>query len=444
MTHKHYDMIAIGAGSGGLSAVERASEYGKKCAIIEMKTIGGTCVNVGCVPKKVMWYAANTASTINNASGFGFEVGIVDFSWKKLKKGRDNYINGITTWYDGHLQSLGIDYIKGFGRLIDNNTVSVNDQQITADHIVLSPGSTPFVPNIEGGEFGITSDGFFELTDLPKKVAIVGGGFIAVELAGMLNALGSDVTLIIRSDNLLNGFDAMVVDTLTKEYQKQGITIVTNTSISKLDSNGNIHGNNGVLEGFNEIIWAMGRSPMTSDIGLETIGLTTDNKGFLQTDKYQQTNIKKIYALGDATGRAALTPVAIAAGRRLSDRLFNGMSDRHLNYDNIPSVVFSHPPIGTVGLSEKEAREKFKDIKIYQSSFTPMADALLEHQTQTALKLICTGDDEKVIGCHIIGEGADEMLQGFAVAIKMGATKSQLDDTVAIHPTSSEELVTLR
>jgi glutathione reductase (NADPH) len=440
----HYDMIAIGAGSGGLSAVERASEYGKKCAIIEMKTIGGTCVNVGCVPKKVMWYAANTAATINNASGFGFEVGSVDFSWIKLKQGRDNYIRGITTWYDGHLKSLGIDYIKGFGQLIDNNTVSVNGQQITADHIVLSPGSTPFVPNIEGGEFGITSNGFFELTDLPKKVAIVGGGFIAVELAGMLNSLGSDVTLIIRSNNLLNGFDAMVVDTLTKEYQKQGIAIVPNTDISKLDSNGNIHCNNGILEVFDEVIWAMGRSPMTNDIGLETIGLTTDSKGFIQTDKYQQTNIKGIYAIGDATGRAALTPVAIAAGRRLSDRLFNGMSDRHLNYDNIPSVVFSHPPIGTVGLSEKEAREKFKDIKIYQSSFTPMADALLEHQMQTALKLICTGDDEKVIGCHIIGEGADEMLQGFAVAIKMGATKSQLDDTVAIHPTSSEELVTLR
>ena len=373
-----------------------------------------------------------------------FEVGRFDFSWIKLKQGRDNYIRGITTWYDGHLKSLGIDYIKGFGQLIDNNTVSVNGQQITADHIVLSPGSTPFVPNIEGGEFGITSNGFFELTDLPKKVAIVGGGFIAVELAGMLNSLGSDVTLIIRSNNLLNGFDAMVVDTLTKEYQKQGIAIVPNTDISKLDSNGNIHCNNGILEVFDEVIWAMGRSPMTNDIGLETIGLTTDSKGFIQTDKYQQTNIKGIYAIGDATGRAALTPVAIAAGRRLSDRLFNGMSDRHLNYDNIPSVVFSHPPIGTVGLSEKEAREKFKDIKIYQSSFTPMADALLEHQMQTALKLICTGDDEKVIGCHIIGEGADEMLQGFAVAIKMGATKSQLDDTVAIHPTSSEELVTLR
>ncbi|MGE4570055.1 MAG: glutathione-disulfide reductase [Gammaproteobacteria bacterium] len=440
----HYDMIAIGAGSGGLSAVERASEYGKKCAIIEMKTIGGTCVNVGCVPKKVMWYAANAAATINNASGFGFEIGGIDFSWQKLKQGRDNYIKGITTWYDGHLESLGINYIDGFGQLIDKNTVSVNDQKITANHIVLSPGSSPFVPNIEGAEFGITSDGFFELSDLPKKTAIVGGGFIAVELAGVLNALGSDVTLIIRSNNLLNGFDAMVVDTLTREYQKQGIAIVTNTNVSKLGSNGDIHCNDEVLEGFDEVIWAMGRSPMTSDIGLESIALTTDSKGFIQTDKYQQTNIKGIYALGDATGRAALTPVAIAAGRRLSDRLFNGMSDRHLNYDNIPSVVFSHPPIGTVGLSEKDAREKFKNIKTYQSSFTPMADALLAHQTQTALKLICTGDDEKIIGCHIIGEGADEMLQGFAVAIKMGATKSQLDDTVAIHPTSSEELVTLR
>ena len=385
---KHYDMIAIGAGSGGLSAVERASEYGKKCAIIEMKTIGGTCVNVGCVPKKVMWYAANAAATINNASGFGFEMGSIDFSWQKLKQGRDNYIKGITTWYDGHLASLGIDYIDGFGRLIDKNTINVNNQKITADHIVLSPGSTPFVPNIEGAELGITSDGFFELSDLPKKTAIVGGGFIAVELAGVLNALGSDVTLIIRSNNLLNGFDVMVVDTLTKEYQKQGITIISNTNISKLDNNGNIHCNDEVLEGFDEVIWAMGRSPMTSDIGLESIALTTDSKGFIQTDKYQQTNIKGIYALGDATGRAALTPVAIAAGRRLSDRLFNGMNDRHLNYDNIPSVVFSHPPIGTVGLSEKEARKKFKNIKIYQSSFTPMADALLEHQTQTALKLI--------------------------------------------------------
>lgn len=444
MPTQHYDMIAIGAGSGGLSAVERASEYGKKCAVIEMKVVGGTCVNVGCVPKKVMWYAANTAATISNASGFGFEVGKVDFSWQKLKQGRDNYIKGITTWYDGYLESLGIDYINGFASLIDKNTVSVNGETYTAEHIVLSPGGTPFIPNIEGADFGITSDDFFELTELPNKVAIIGGGFIAVELAGVLNSLGSEATIIIRSDNLLNGFDAMVVDTLTKEYQKQGINILRNTNISKLNNNGSIYCGNEILEGFDKVIWAIGRTPMTKNIGLDNINLYTDSKGFIPTDKYQQTNIKGIYALGDATGRAALTPVAIAAGRRLSDRLFNNMGDRHLDYNNIASVVFSHPPIGTVGLTEKEAKEKFADVKVYQSSFTPMSDALLDHQTQTALKLICTGDDEKVIGCHIIGEGADEMLQGFAVAIKMGATKSQLDDTVAIHPTSSEELVTMR
>jgi len=440
----HYDMIAIGAGSGGLSAVERASEYGKKCAVVEMKTVGGTCVNVGCVPKKVMWYAANTASTIHNASGFGFDIGNVDFSWEKLKQGRDKYIKGITTWYDGYLESLGIDYINGFASLLDKNTAAINGKTITADHIVLSPGTTPYVPNIEGSEFGITSDGFFELAELPKKVAIAGGGFIAVEFAGVLNALGSDVTLIIRSENLLNGFDSMLVDTLTTEYKKQGITIVNNTIMSKLDNKGNINCNDKLLNGFDKIIWALGRTPMTNDIGLEDIGVTTSSKGYIQTDKYQQTNVEGIYALGDVTGRAELTPVAIAAGRRLSDRLFNNMTDRHLNYDNIPSVVFSHPPVGTIGLTEKEAREKYKDIRVYQSSFTPMADALLEHQSQTALKLICIGEDEKVIGCHIIGEGADEILQGFAVAIKMGATKSQLDDTVAIHPTSAEEIVTLR
>ena len=246
----HYDMIAIGAGSGGLSAVERASEYGKKCAVVEMKTVGGTCVNVGCVPKKVMWYAANTASTIHNASGFGFDIGNVDFSWEKLKQGRDKYIKGITTWYDGYLESLGIDYINGFASLLDKNTAAINGKTITADHIVLSPGTTPYVPNIEGSEFGITSDGFFELAELPKKVAIAGGGFIAVEFAGVLNALGSDVTLIIRSENLLNGFDSMLVDTLTTEYKKQGITIVNNTIMSKLDNKGNINCNDKLLNGF--------------------------------------------------------------------------------------------------------------------------------------------------------------------------------------------------
>ncbi len=441
---KQYDMIAIGAGSGGLSAVERASEYGKKCLIIEAKTIGGTCVNVGCVPKKVMWFAANAATQINNAQGFGFNIEVKNFSWKKLKQGRDNYIKGITDWYDGYLEKLGIDYIHGFGKLVNKNTVSVNGEEYTAEHIVLSPGGKPSVPNIEGAEYGITSDGFFELDALPKKVAVIGGGYIGVELAGVLNALGSEVEIFGRADTLLRGFDPMIQEALNKDYTAHGITLHHGTTIDKVSSDKTIFTNHGEFGGFDQIIWAVGRDPMTQHLGLENAGVESNQRGFIPTDKFQVTNVDNIFALGDATGRAPLTPVAIAAGRRLSDRLYNNMTDRHLDYSAIATVVFSHPPIGTIGLTEIEANKKFDKIKIYKSEFTPMADALLNHKTTTALKLVCVGDDEKIIGCHIMGHGADEMLQGFAVAIKMEATKKQFDDTVAIHPTSAEELVTLR
>ncbi|CAC9634137.1 Glutathione reductase (EC 1.8.1.7) [uncultured Gammaproteobacteria bacterium] len=441
---KQYDMIAIGAGSGGLSAVERASEYGKKCLIIEAKTIGGTCVNVGCVPKKVMWFAANAATQINNAQGFGFNIEVKNFSWKKLKQGRDNYIKGITDWYDGYLEKLGIDYIHGFGKLVNKNTVSVNGEEYTAEHIVLSPGGKPSVPNIKGAEYGITSDGFFELDALPKKVAVIGGGYIGVELAGVLNALGSEVEIFGRADTLLRGFDPMIQEALDKDYTAHGITLHHGTTIDKVSSDKTIFTNHGEFGGFDQIIWAVGRDPMTQHLGLENAGVESNQRGFIPTDKFQVTNVDNIFALGDATGRAPLTPVAIAAGRRLSDRLYNNMTDRHLDYSAIATVVFSHPPIGTIGLTEIEANKKFDKIKIYKSEFTPMADALLNHKTTTALKLVCVGDDEKIIGCHIMGHGADEMLQGFSVAIKMGATKKQFDDTVAIHPTSAEELVTLR
>lgn len=441
---KQYDMIAIGAGSGGLSAVERASEYGKKCLIIEAKTIGGTCVNVGCVPKKVMWFAANAATQINNAQGFGFNIEVKNFSWKKLKQGRDNYIKGITDWYDGYLEKLGIDYIHGFGKLVNKNTVSVNGEEYTAEHIVLSPGGKPSVPNIEGAEYGITSDGFFELDALPKKVAVIGGGYIGVELAGVLNALGSEVEIFGRADTLLRGFDPMIQEALDKDYTAHGITLHHGTTIDKVSSDKMIFTNHGEFGGFDQIIWAVGRDPMTQHLGLGNAGVESNQRGFIPTDKFQVTNVDNIFALGDATGRAPLTPVAIAAGRRLSDRLYNNMTDRHLDYSAIATVIFSHPPIGTIGLTEIEANKKFDKIKIYKSEFTPMADALLNHKTTTALKLVCVGDDEKIIGCHIMGHGADEMLQGFAVAIKMGATKKQFDDTVAIHPTSAEELVTLR
>ena len=440
----HYDMIAIGAGSGGLSAVERASEYGKKCAVVEVKTIGGTCVNVGCVPKKVMWFAANTATQINSAKGFGFDVELKDFSWKKLKEGRDNYINGITNWYDGYLEDLGIDYLRGFGKLIDKHTVSVDGNLYTADHIVLSPGGEPTIPHIEGAHHGITSDGFFELEDLPKKVAVIGGGYIGVELAGVLNALGSEVELFGRADTLLRGFDPMIQSALEKDYSAHGIKIHHGCQIQKVTQDKTLITNTGEFSDFDQIIWAVGRTPMTQHLGLENAGVKSDQRGFIPTNKFQKTNINNIFALGDATGRAPLTPVAIAAGRRLSDRLYNGMTNRHLNYNNIPTVVFSHPPIGTIGLTEDQANEKFDQVKIYKSEFTPMADALLSHKTTTALKLVCAGANEKIVGCHIMGHGADEMLQGFAVAIKMGATKKQFDDTVAIHPSSAEELVTMR
>ena len=440
----HYDMIAIGAGSGGLSAVERASEYGKKCAVVEVKTIGGTCVNVGCVPKKVMWFAANTATQINSAQGFGFDVDLKNFSWKTLKEGRDNYIKGITNWYDGYLEDLGIDYLRGFGKLIDKHTVSVEGELYTADHIVLSPGGEPTIPHIEGAQYGITSDGFFELEELPSNVAVIGGGYIGVELAGVLNALGAKVELFGRADTLLRGFDPMIQSALEKDYSAHGIKIHHGCQIQKVTQDKTLVTNKGEFSGFDQIIWAVGRTPMTQHLGLENAGVKSDQRGFIPTNKFQKTNINNIFALGDATGRAPLTPVAIAAGRRLSDRLYNGMTNRHLNYNNIPTVVFSHPPIGTIGLTEDQANEKFEQVKVYKSEFTPMADALLAHKTTTALKLVCVGKNEKIVGCHIMGHGADEMLQGFAVAIKMGATKKQFDDTIAIHPSSAEELVTMR
>ncbi|MEK9888049.1 MAG: glutathione-disulfide reductase [Gammaproteobacteria bacterium] len=441
---KHYDMIAIGAGSGGLSAVERASEYGKKCAVVEVNQVGGTCVNVGCVPKKVMWFAANAAQTIKNSNGFGFDISINDFSWTKLKDGRENYINGINEWYDGYLEKLGIDYFHGFGKLIDKNTITVNGENLTADTIVLSPGGEPSVPKIEGAKYGITSDGFFELNELPKRVAVVGGGYIGVELAGVLNSLGSEVSLFVRSQKLLNGFDELIQSSLENDYREHGIKIEFGTSIDKISKDKTLHTNKGDFSGYEQIIWTVGRDPLTQHLGLENAGVKTDQRGFILTNKFQKTNIGNIYALGDATGRAPLTPVAIAAGRRLSDRLYNNMKNRRLSYENIPTVVFTHPPIGTIGMTEEEARKKFKNVKVYQSQFTPMADALSDHKTTTALKLVCVNNNEKVVGCHIMGHGADEMLQGFAVAIKMGATKKQFDDTVAIHPTSAEELVTMR
>lgn len=447
---RHYDLIAIGAGSGGLSVAERAARYGAKCAVIESGPLGGTCVNVGCVPKKVMWFGAGLAHALEDAAGYGFTLGTWRFDWQTLKHGRDRYVHNINAWYHTYLADSNIDEINGRARFVDARTLEVGGETCTADHIVIATGGYPTVPDIPGAELGITSDGFFELEALPRRVAIVGAGYIAVELAGMLRALGSDVTLLLRGEHLLRGFDAMLRESLMEEMLGAGVNILAGTHVQALERDAagalRIACSNGQrLEGYDQLIWAIGRTPATTDLDLGAAGVVCDSEGYVPADAFEGTNVPGIYAVGDVNGKVQLTPVAIAAARRLADRLFGGMKDRHLDYALIPTVVFSHPPIGTVGLTEEEARARHGDgVTIYSTRFTPMYHALSGRQEKTAMKLVTVGAQEKVVGCHIIGLGADEMLQGFAVAIRMGATKRDLDDTVAIHPTSAEELVTMR
>ncbi len=447
---QHFDMIAIGAGSGGISAVERAAEYGKKTAVIENNKLGGTCVNVGCVPKKIMWFASGIAETLHDAGKYGFDVKVNNFDWAALVAAREKYIKGINVWYTSYLTDSNIEHIHGTARFVDAKTIDVDGEQYTADHIVIAPGGVPTVPDIEGSEHVLTSDDFFALEEQPKRVAVVGAGYIAVELAGLLNGLGSEVTMLLRKDHFLGSFDAMLRETLMDEMLGAGVNIMPRISIEKINKlkNGSLtlHCAGGItLKGYDAVIYAIGRTPNTAALNLDAAGVKYDKRGYIPADFFQNTNVPGIYAVGDVTGRAPLTPVAIAAARRLSDRLFNNMPDRRLDYYNIPTVMFSHPPIGTIGLTEAEAREQYGTaVKIYQTRFTAMYHAIADRNQRTAMKLICVGPEEKIIGLHIIGLGADEMLQGFGVAIKMGATKKDFDECVAIHPTSSEELVTLR
>ena len=447
---KHYDLIAIGGGSGGLSVAERAASYGAKCAVIERGKIGGTCVNVGCVPKKVMWNGAHLAHALKHAVDYGFDLDVKGFNWAKLVEARERYIQGINTWYHGYLANSHIEEISGHARFVDARTLEVNGDHYSADHIVIAPGSTPIVPDIPGAQLGITSDGFFALQEQPNNAAIVGSGYIAVELAGVLHALGTDVTIFVRGNTLLSHFDVLMRDTLYREMLSTGINVLTNSPVQSVSktSQGRIQvqcHNSQHYEGFDCLLWTVGRRPNVQGLNLEVTGVDTADDGAIITDAFQNTNVAGIYAIGDVTEHVPLTPVAIAAGRRLADRLFNRQSNRHLQYENIPTVVFSHPPIGTVGLTEEQAKQKYgNEVKAYTTEFTPMVYAFTTSQSKTAMKLVVAGEEEKIVGCHIIGAGADEMLQGFAVAIKMGATKSDFDNTVAIHPTSAEELVTMR
>lgn len=445
-----FDYLVIGGGSGGIASARRAAEYGAKVAVFEPEPLGGTCVNVGCVPKKVMWNTAHMAQTLTQAGEYGFSVIENDFNWPTVKNKRDAYVRRLNDIYAKNLENANITHIQAPAVFVDDKHLKANDELFSAPHILIATGAYPRIPDLSGIEHTITSDGFFELQQQPERVAVVGAGYIATELSGMLNALGSEVVQYLRKDKLLREFDHELGEHVMALMQEHGIKIKTKsqpTAFSKAtDGTINVHYNETRDTGFDAVIIAIGRNPNTSGLNLDAAGIRLDKKGYIENDLFQNTTVDGVYAVGDVSGRAQLTPVAIAAGRQLAERLFNNQTDARLNYSNIPTVIFSHPPIGTVGLSEQQAVKDFgaDSVKVYTSRFVNMHYALLDRKQITLAKLVTAGDNEKVVGCHICGEAADEMMQGFAVAVRMGATKLDFDQTVAIHPTASEELVTLR
>ena len=442
-----YDLIVLGGGSGGIAAARRAAQHGARVALIEPGKLGGTCVNVGCVPKKLMWHAAHIAETLHEAAGYGFDIGSVTHNWHRLRERREAYITRLNGIYRENLGKDGVTLIDGYGRLLNPQRVECAGQRYGAERVLIATGGRAVRPAAPGAELGIDSNGFFALDRCPKTVIVAGSGYIAVELCGVLKALGAQVTLVFRRERLLSSFDAMLGEAVQDALRVQGVVLRPNTYVRALMQTGE-----GVQAQLSDsdalraetMLWAIGRTPNTG-CGLRESGIALGAAGQVLVDPWQATNVPNVFAVGDVTGHAELTPVAIAAGRRLSDRLFGGQSERRLDYENIPTVLFSHPPIGTVGLTEKAAREQYGDtVKIYESRFKALYYGVLDEKRESRMKLVCVGADERIVGIHVIGEGADELLQGFAVALRMGATKRDFDDTVAIHPTSAEELVTMR
>ena len=448
---KEYDYIVIGGGSGGIASANRAAMHGAKVILFEGKEVGGTCVNVGCVPKKVMWYGAQVAETLHRYAGeYGFDVTLNKFDFATLKANRQAYIDRIHGSYERGFDSNGVERVYEYAKFVDSHTVEVAGERYTAPHILIATGGHALYPNIPGSEYGITSDGFFELDEVPKRTAVIGGGYIAVEVAGVLNALGSDTHLFVRKDRPLRTFDKDIIDVLVDEMAKSGPTLHTHANATEVVKNADdsltISFDNGETVTVDCLIWAIGRAANTSGFGLEKTGVELTERGNIYSDAFENTSVPGIYALGDVTGKLDLTPVAVKAGRQLSERLFNNKADAKLDYTDVATVVFSHPVIGSVGLTEEKAIAKYgsENIKAYKSSFTPMYTALGDNRQPSTMKLVTLGENEKIIGLHGIGYGVDEMIQGFSVAIKMGATKADFDNTVAIHPTGSEEFVTMR
>lgn len=456
MDKKTFDYIVIGGGSGGIASARKAASFEAKVAVVEKSLLGGTCVNVGCVPKKVMWNAAQIRESLVHSPDYGFSSDVCSkISYPKLKAARDSYVKRLNGIYASMLENSGVDFFAGHASFVNNSTVQVGNTQLEASHILIATGGRPVVPDVEGASLGMHSDQFFAMETLPERVVVIGTGYIGVEVAGVLAGLGSEVTVVSRSDRVLTSFGRDVGLFLKSGMEHAGIKFECHANVSKLSksqAHKNVHLENGKIIEADAVIWAVGRRPQVENLGLENLTAkkgynTHTEQGGLWTDEHQNTAYEGIYAVGDVITKLDLTPVAIAAGRHLARRLFGGEPETKLDYTDVPTVIFSHPPVATIGLNEEDAVSKHgKDsVKVYRSEFINMYYSPLDPKLKekTLMKLICLGPDEKIIGMQMVGKGADEIMQGFAVAIKMGARKSDLDRTVAIHPTAAEEFVTM-
>lgn len=442
-----FDFIVIGGGSGGMASARRAASHGAKVLLIEGARLGGTCVNVGCVPKKVMWNAAQLADYFKVAASYGFATTGAALDWPTLKARRDAYVARLNGIYARNLDKSGVTFAKGWAAFVDRQTIAVGSETYTAPAILVACGGRPLVPAIPGHELGATSDDFFTWQSRPDKVTIVGAGYIGIELAGVLNALGTKVCLVVRGECILRAFDQGIAAALLTSMIADGIDVKLNcqpTKITKVAAGIEISLSTGESIATEKLIWTIGREPRIAGLDLQKAGIQTKPSGHIVVDDNEATTATGVYAVGDVTGKKDLTPVAIAAGRRLADRLFAG-GTRLMNYEAIPSVVFSHPPVASVGMSAAEAEAAYgaAAIKVFESRFVNMFYAPGDHKPTTLMRLVVRLADDRVLGAHVMGMGADEMMQGFAVAINMGATKADFDQTVAIHPVAAEEFVTM-
>lgn len=449
MSQYDYDLFTIGGGSGGVRASRFASQYGARVAIAESKDLGGTCVNVGCIPKKLMSYSAHFHQDFADAAGFGWSVGESRFDWSALIAAKDREIARLNGIYRKILDGAKVDIVEGYAVIEDAHTVSVNGKRYTAAHILVATGGRPSVPDIPGKQLGIVSDDFFHLNALPKRAVVLGGGYIAVELASILNGLGSEVTLVYRGQHLLRGMDAELGVFLAEEMRKKGMTILFENNIEAIAATADAQGakrvtlSDGQTLDADCVLFATGRHANTAGLGLERAGVTLTDKGAVKVDHNFVSDTPSIHAIGDVIDRVALTPVALAEGMVVAARLFNSGA-REMSYANIPTAVFSHPNVGTVGLSEEDARKQFGQLRIFKSEFKALKHTLSGNSERTFMKLVVDAQSDRVLGLHMVGADAGEIVQGFAVALQCGATKAQFDATIGIHPTSAEEFVTMR